>query len=498
MRIIFSVFLLLFVALTAASQSPAKIFKRAEAALGGAKAMRSVRTVQRIGEITRRSDGASGRVVLLTARPGDHAVTYDVGGFEVASGFNGNSAWTRDSRGGVRTLTGPQGLIFRAESNYRNSLWLDYKKDKTKIVAGGRVDLAGKPANVLTLKTAKGVDIKVFFDEQTGLPVREEFSLGGESAVYDYGDFSRVGALLQPYRITYTANGETLDIKLERIVFDEPVAAVRFDFPVLSTEPLPDVPTLLKEVQANEDRVEQLLESYAFTEKRVGREVGKDGVLIEKDSETSQVSFYKGFRINRRIEKNGKPLSESEQKDADRDAAKRVEQIEKIIAKRESGDSAEAERGERMSIAEILRASNLLNPRRERFRDRDVIVFDFEPNVSFDYKNAKSMLRFFGKTAGVIWIDAADKQVARVEAVLADSFNIGGGVVAKLKKGASFTLEQERVNNEIWLPSAADINLSVRVFLVKGINVNQTIRSYDYRKFKTEVNDARVNQTVKP
>ena len=81
---------------------------------------------------------------------------------------------------------------------------------------------------------------------------------------------------------------------------------------------------------------------------------------------------------------------------------------------------------------------------------------------------------------------------SRLEAFLADSFKIGGGLLAKLRKGASFTLEQERVNNEIWLPSVADINLSVRVLLVRGVNVNQVVRSYDYQKFETEVKDARV------
>jgi len=145
----------------------------------------------------------------------------------------------------------------------------------------------------------------------------------------------------------------------------------------------------------------------------------------------------------------------------------------------------------------VLRASRLLNPRRECFRGRDVIVFDFEPNPEFDYKNAKSMLKLFGKMAGVMWIDEKDKQVARLEAYLADSFNIGGGVLAKLKKGASFTMEQERLNDEIWLPSLAVINLSVRVLMVKGIDVNQEIRSFDYRKFSTEVKDAKVGEPVK-
>jgi hypothetical protein len=145
-----------------------------------------------------------------------------------------------------------------------------------------------------------------------------------------------------------------------------------------------------------------------------------------------------------------------------------------------------------------LRASNLFNPRRERFRGRDVIVFDFEPNPNFDFRNAKSFLKFFGKTAGVMWIDTQDKQVARLEAVLFDSYKVGGGLVANLKKGAAFTLENDRINNEIWLPSSADINLSVKVLLVKGISVNQTVRYSDYQKFNSEIKDSKVNEIEKP
>ena len=87
--------------------------------------------------------------------------------------------------------------------------------------------------------------------------------------------------------------------------------------------------------------------------------------------------------------------------------------------------------------------------------------------------------------------------MARLEASLQDNYGVGGGLVAKLKKGASFSLEQERVNGEIWLPSLAEINLSVRVLLVKGIDVNQVIRSYNYRRFETEVKDAKVNDPTK-
>jgi hypothetical protein len=291
----------------------------------------------------------------------------------------------------------------------------------------------------------------------------------------------------------------TYKIAIERYEAIPVLVRSDFDFPKNVGEPLPNVTTLLTELQANEDKVENILDTYSYVQKNISRELGKDGVLRETGSETVQLSFYKGNRIRRLIEKNSKPLSESDQKDEDRQVGKRVEEIEKDHAKAEKKASSgpPSENGQRVSIAELLRASKLINPRRERFRGRDVIVFDFEPNPDFDYKNAKSMLKFFGKTAGVMWIDENDKQVARLEAYLADSFNVGGGLLAKLKKGATFVLEQERVNDEIWLPSTADINLSVRVLLVKGVNINQVVKSYDYRKFATEVEGASVDSSKK-
>ncbi|HLA95245.1 MAG TPA: hypothetical protein VK612_05945, partial [Pyrinomonadaceae bacterium] len=285
---------------------------------------------------------------------------------------------------------------------------------------------------------------------------------------------------------------DSYEIVLDDIKLNPQIARSVFDFPQVTTQPLPEIRALLTQLQENEDKVEKILDTYSFVQKSTRRELGKDGVLREVESETLQMSFYKGNRISRVIEKNGKPLNEKEQHDADKDAEKRVDEIEKSVTKQSKDDKSA--NGSRVSVAELLRASNLINPRRERFRGRDVIVFDFEPNPTFDYKNAKSILKFFGKTAGVIWIDEQDKQVARLEAYLADSYNIGGGVLAKLRKGASFTLEQERINNEIWLPSLADINLSVRVLLVKGIDINQVVKSYDYRRFTTEVKDAKVNE----
>ena len=499
-RILFLLSLFVVFAPVGFAQSPNKILKQANKTLGGEKVLLNVKSWRKAGTISRMKDGATGAFEMQAASPNFYNERFDLNGFEAESGSNGKSGWMRDSRDGLRTLTGNASRDFQAEAVYRNSRWLNYKKEKSKIAAGGSANVNGKPANVLTLTNPKGVSIKLYFDAANGLLLREEIPAGDVLQTFDYDDYKIVDGINEPFSINFKSGEDSYQIKLDKIAHNQTIAKENFDFPKISGEPLPDIPTLLKELQANEDKIDDILENYSFTQKSTARELGKDGVLRDKDSETIQISFYKGNRIQRVIEKNDKPLSEKEQADEDKNVQKRVAEIEKKLAKQaaktvsQNPDGTPDDEGPRVSIAEVLRASNLLNPRRERFRGREVIVFDFEPNPNFDYKNAKSFLKFFGKTAGVMWIDAQDKQVARIEAVLSDNFKVGGGLVANLKKGASFALEQERVNDEIWLPSVADINLSIKVLLVKGININQIIKSYNYRKFETEVKDSKVNE----
>lgn len=499
--VLFCIGIILLSQFSVPAQSADKILKRAAKALGGEKALKAIFSREEQGTINQLSSGASGKFSEQAIAPNLYIRSFDLGGFETALGYNGRSGWVRDSKDGLRTLTGKTFKDFQAEAAYRNLRWLNYKSEKSKIAAAGQANINGKPADGILLTTAKAVQIKIFFDTVTGLPLREEIPSGEQKAIYDYTDYRTVNGIQESFQITLTFGEEKFEIKLDSIKHNQQIAKNVFDFPKISNEPLPDIPALLKDVQANEDRIDDLLDKYTYTQTTTERELTKDGVLRDKESETRQLTFYKGYRISRIIAKNGKPLSQKEQQDEDEKVGKRVAELEKRIAKQQEKESKNGppdEESRRVSIAEVLRASNLTNPRRERFRGRDVIVFDFEPNPAFDYKNAKSFLKFFGKTAGVVWVDAADKQVARIEAALTDNFKVGGGILANLKRGASFTLEAERVNNELWLPAQTDINLSVKVLLVKGINVNALIKYGDYKKFDTEVKDSKIDEVKKP
>ena len=484
-------------------QSPGKILKSATKALGEKKNVNAVSSWQKKGLIIRLRDGASGEFSSQAAKPNLYNAKFDLRGFERESGFNGKSGWVRDSREGLKTLTGDDSEDFKAEVDFKNWRWLNHKKRKLKATSGGTEIIAGVNTNVIFLTNPNAVRIKLYFDSSTNLLLREEIPSGDSIQSYDYTDYRPVNGVKEPFQITTEIDDEKYAIKLDQIIYNKKIAESAFNFPRVLGEPLPDIEALLKDLKANEDEVEQILENYSYTEKTTKRELGKDGILRVVDSETYQLSFYKGYRIRRLIAKNGNPLSDKQQGDEDKSVEKRVAEIEKKVAKQErkavdqSRSGTPDEDGRRISIAEVLRASKLLNPRREVLLGRNVIVFDFEPDPAFDFKNAKSFLKFFGKTAGVMWIDEEDKQVARLEAVLFDSYKVGGGLLAKLRKGASFTLEKKRFNDEVWLPSIADINLSIRVLLVGGVKVNQIVESSDYRRFKTDVEDSKIRDIDK-
>ena len=477
------------------AQSPSKVISQANKALGGEKALKAVSSWQQSGTITRVSDGATGKYSSM-AGGGLYGGMYDLGGFEVAFGYNGKSGWMRDSKAGLRTVTGDASKDFQAEAAYRNSRWLKAKDEKAKIAAGGISAVAGKQTNVILLTTAKAVRIKLYFDTVSGLLLREEIPQGKS---FDYSDYRAVGGVQTPFAIKYAEGEESYDIKLEDVKYNVAIAKTSFDFPKLSDEPLPDIPSLLTEIRANADKNDAILENYGYTELRTERDMNDKGVLIEKSSEKRLLTFYKGRRIRRTVEKNGKQLSPSDQAKEDKEVEKQIAEIEKEIAQKEKKAAAAAASGnepkdepKRFTIADTLKNSLLINPRRERFRGRDVIVFDFEPNPAAKPKTINE--KIIALCTGAIWVDAGTKQVVRLEGYLTKTT---GSFLVKAKRGASFAIENEIVNNEIWLPAWADFNFQVKLVFV-GLNINNVIKYGDYRRFETEVKDAAVGDEKKP
>jgi hypothetical protein len=199
------------------------------------------------------------------------------------------------------------------------------------------------------------------------------------------------------------------------------------------------------------------------------------------------------------ISENGVPLSgdraakedkrvEEEFLKAERDKDKDTQRQEKLRAERQrkrAANNSQQDENDDVEISQFFRNCEFVSPRHERFQDRDTIVFDFRARPGFKPSTRQESL--ISKLVGVVWIDPVDRQVIRLEARLAEGFKMGGGLLVSLRPGAALVMEQTRMNEGIWLPRFVQINLSVKVLLFGGGDMNKTIEWSNYKHFSADV-----------
>jgi hypothetical protein len=247
-----------------------------------------------------------------------------------------------------------------------------------------------------------------------------------------------------------------------------------------ATDNLPDIPDLLRSLQANQKNVEQLVKDYICTNDEREDELDSDGA-VKKSTTMQYEAFYVGrTQLRRTISRNGKPLDDKEQQKEQERVDKRIREAREKQAKLEADEKKDG--SVTLGVSTFLRVSRFVNPRREDYKGHLLLAFDFEPNPQVKPSNKSEELA--QKLSGTLWVDENAKQVARLDARLLNDVKFGG-FLASVHKGAALTFEQQRINDEVWLPSFADLNLGFRV-LFKGKREHVVTRYSNWRKFRVE------------
>src|SRR5881394_2964054 len=432
----------------ARAQEAGKIVEQYVKAAGGGRALAKIQTLTLEGSFTS-DDGKTGTYTLDTKLPNRYYSELLVGEKNLIEAYNGKSAWHRNAAGEIGTLVGPEGMQLEAAAQYYNSRLLNLKKSKITLAPVGHAEVRGKDALQVEVTTAKGVKRQVFFDPQTHLIVKEAATVGGVEEEILYDDYRTVDDVKVPNKIELHRGNEKYVVNVTRVVINGTVGERVFDFPIKSQVKLPDLKALFKEIDDNQKAIDKIKENYAGSQSEEETEFEGDGRVKKREANEYTFFYLSGQEVTTRVKKDGK----SDEK-------------------------------EEPGIEVFLRACQFVNPRRERFRGQDVLVFDFEPNSEF--KPHKMVEKFAQKLAGVVWIDQKAHDVARLEAYFTGDMKIAGGLLANLQKGTSFVFEQAYVNNEVWLPTYMEAHVGVRFLLVKGIKASVVTRYWDYKKFNVE------------
>lgn len=248
----------------------------------------------------------------------------------------------------------------------------------------------------------------------------------------------------------------------------------------------------MRQVDEHQKQLEKVRENYTFTSAQTTEDIDSNNHVTKTQTEEDDDFFVNGHLIERVVKKDGKPLTGHEEE-------KETGRVTKLVEKAEKTPPDQPLEGQTISVSRLLDIMDVRNPRRETYRGRPTIVFDF-----IGRKNAKThglAEDASKKLQGTVWIDEAGLQVAHLEVSFNDKFRVGGGLLATVDKGTSFRFDQAPVEQGLWLPTGSEATLLARVVMVKSVRQHITERDYDFKVFHVDAvqgKDAKVASPAKP
>lgn len=250
------------------------------------------------------------------------------------------------------------------------------------------------------------------------------------------------------------------------------------------SEPV-DLQAVLREVESHQKQVEMLRGSYTFDCVETTQEMDANGQVKSTDTEQRQAFFVNGHQIGRLVKRNGQPLSASEQQ-------KENERVAALVEKAQKTPPEQRLDGPSITVGRVLELMDLRNPRRQSFRGRPTIVFDFVGRR--DVKTHGIMEDASKRLEGTVWIDAADLQVAHLEVRVDDDFRLAGGLLASVEKGSSFYFDQAPVDRGLWLPVGWEASIQARILMVKSVRERRAQKDFGFQRFGVETGEVSMKQ----
>ena len=114
-------------------------------------------------------------------------------------------------------------------------------------------------------------------------------------------------------------------------------------------------------------------------------------------------------------------------------------------------------------------------------RGRPVQVVRFGPRPGFSGAPNR-MMSVVSKCEGELWVDAEQRQVARVRTVLTRAENFVAGLFGRLHQGTSADVESE-FDGRMWLPGRVTLTMDARMYFFRRIRRRV---HYDFLEFRAD------------
>jgi hypothetical protein len=236
---------------------------------------------------------------------------------------------------------------------------------------------------------------------------------------------------------------------------------------------------------ARDDRDDALARNYTYLE-TVTEQEWKDGRRSKAETETFEILNLYGQPYRRLVARDGKPLPpadrEKEQRKLDRLAAERARESPEKRQRRLDRYAAE-QKERRAFLQEIPAAYRFAMAGETVIDNRPAWIIDATPIEGYRPRDRRAKLLKSFK--GRFFVDKQDAALLKLEAEAIEPVSFGL-VLARLDRGARFTLSKTHVNNELWMPARIKVDFDARLALLKRLKVDLQIDYSEFRKFQSE------------
>lgn len=215
----------------AAAPTPDQIVDQYIAALGGADALHKITSRVETGTI--HAMGSEAPIQVFTKAPNMRMTITQIGGRESITAYDGTTGWLGSAGRPAHRMTPEEDWAESLDAEFYLPLRL--KEMLPQMRRGRPEEVDGKPCNVINASSPGHPPVRLYFDQQTGLLVRElRFAatpVGRLPTEMDFGDYREADGVKIPFRWTLARPSTRFTIQITEVKSNQPIPDSRFTMP---------------------------------------------------------------------------------------------------------------------------------------------------------------------------------------------------------------------------------------------------------------------------
>jgi hypothetical protein len=229
--------------------------------------------------------------------------------------------------------------------------------------------------------------------------------------------------------------------------------------PSWCADALPKADEIVRRSVANTDADWAKAAQYDFTERDIVVEHGT------RTAKTYQVMMIEGSPYNKLIARNGEPLSAAETRQQDQKLAAETNRRRKESSEarqKRVGAYQRERRQDHALMSEMAKAFDFKLTGQDTVNGHRCFVLEAEPKAGYRPSNHETAV--LTGMRGTMWVDAQAYQWVKVHAEVFRPVAFGL-FFARVNPGTQFTLEEQPVHGDLWLPSHFAMAVKARILI---------------------------------